>query len=99
LDTASATPASSALVFQTANAVVNGALTGSNIFTYTGSDQSYTVPVGTNSIVVTMWGAGGGGAYNSNVGGPGAFVSGTLSVTPGDTLKVIVTALKKSSCP
>jgi hypothetical protein len=89
LDTASASPASSALVFQTANAIVNGALTGSNIFTYTGSDQNYTVPVGITSIVVTMWGAGGGGA-TTNSGGPGAFVSGTLSVTPGDTLKVIV---------
>jgi collagen type VII alpha len=90
LDTASASPASSALVFQTANAIVNGSLTGSNIFTYTGSDQNYTVPVGTTSIVVTMWGAGGGGATNNNFGGPGAFVSGTLNVTPGDTLKVIV---------
>jgi hypothetical protein len=89
LDTASASPASSALVFQTANAIVNGALTGTNIFTYTGSDQTYTVPVGTTSITVTMWGAGGGGA-TPNPGGPGAFVSGTLSVTPGDTLKVIV---------
>jgi len=88
LDTASASPASSALVFQTANAIVNGALTGTNIFTYTGSDQTYTVPVGTTSITVTMWGAGGGG--NNNLGGPGAFVSGTLSVTAGQTLKVIV---------
>jgi hypothetical protein len=89
LDTASASPASSALVFQTANVAVNAALTGSSIFTYTGSDQSYTVPTGITSITVTMWGAGGGSAGGAG-GGPGAFVSGTLSVTAGQTLKVIV---------
>jgi hypothetical protein len=89
LDTASASPASSALVFQTANVTVNGALTGTNIFTYTGSDQSYTVPTGITSITVTMWGAGGGSAGGAG-GGPGAFVSGTLNVTAGQTLKVIV---------
>lgn len=88
VDTASAAPGAAALVFQTANTIVNGALTGSTIFSYTGADQNYTVPVGTTSVTVTMWGAGGGG--NNNLGGPGAFVSGTLSVTPGETLKVIV---------
>jgi hypothetical protein len=88
VDTASAAPGAAALVFQTANTIVNGALTGSTIFSYTGTDQTYTVPVGTTSVTVTMWGAGGGG--NGNVGGPGAFVSGTLNVTPGDTLRVIV---------
>jgi hypothetical protein len=76
-------------VFQTANAIVNGALTGTSIFTYTGSDQSYTVPTGVTSITATMWGAGGGGGGAAS-GGPGAFVSGTLSVTAGQTLKVIV---------
>ena len=88
VDTASAAPGAAALVFQTANTIVNGALTGSTIFSYTGADQNYTVPVGTTSVTVTMWGAGGGG--NNNLGGPGAFVSGTLSVTPGETLRVIV---------
>ena len=88
VDTASAAPGAAALVFQTANTIVNGALTGSTIFSYTGADQNYTVPVGTTSVTVTMWGAGGGG--NNNIGGPGAFVSGTLSVTPGETLRVIV---------
>ena len=88
VDTASAAPGAAALVFQTANTIVNGALTGSTIFSYTGADQNYTVPVGVSSITVTMWGAGGGGY--GNIGGPGAFVSGTLSVTAGQTLKVIV---------
>ena len=31
-------------------------------FTYTGSDQTYTVPDGTAQLHVRMWGAGGGGA-------------------------------------
>jgi len=90
VDTASVAPGAAALVFQTANTIVNGALTGSTIFSYTGTDQTYTVPVGTTSVTVTMWGAGGGGATNTNAGGPGAFVRGTLSVTAGDTLRVIV---------
>jgi hypothetical protein len=88
VDTASAAPGAAALVFQTANTIVNGAITGSTIFSYTGTDQIYTVPVGTSSVTVTMWGAGGGG--NNNLGGPGAFVSGTLSVIPGETLRIVV---------
>jgi hypothetical protein len=90
LDTASATPASSALVFQTANAIVNGALTGLTVFSHTGADQSYTVPTGVTSINVTMWGAGGGGFSTSQAGGAGAFIQGTLSVTPGQILTIIV---------
>jgi hypothetical protein len=90
LDTASATPASSALVFQTANPTVNGALTGLTVFSHTGADQSYTVPVGITSINITMWGAGGGGFSTSFAGGAGAFIQGTLSVTPGQVLTIIV---------
>jgi hypothetical protein len=90
LDTASATPASSALVFQTANPIVNGALTGLTIFSHTGSNQSYTVPTGVTTLTVTMWGAGGGGASTDRAGGAGAFIQGTLSVTPGQILTIIV---------
>jgi hypothetical protein len=90
VDTASAAPGAAALVFQTANTIVNGALTGSTIFSYTGTDQTYTVPVGTSSVTVTMWGAGGGSASTTHLGGPGAFVSGTLSVTAGETLRIVV---------
>ena len=88
VDTASAAPGAAALVFQTANTIVNAAITGSTIFSYTGVDQTYTVPADTTSVTVTMWGAGGGA--ESHVGGPGAFVSGTLSVTPGETLRIVV---------
>ena len=90
LDTASASPGSSTLVFQNANATVNGALTNTNIFTYTGSDQTYTVAGGVTSMAISMWGAGGGrgGIYTS--GGGGAYVTGTLTVTAGMSLRIIV---------
>lgn len=64
-------------------------------FTYTGSLQSFVVPATTSSITVYMWGAGGGGGYvNGNFtpgsGGAGAMIQGTFSVTPGQTLYIIV---------
>ena len=42
-------------------------------FTYTGSDQTYTVPDGTAQLHVRMWGAGGGGGgrTTSGYGGSG----------------------------
>ena len=64
------------------------------IFTYTGSAQTIVIPAGITSIQVYLWGAGGGGygytdggAFN---GGAGAYVSGTLAVSPGSTLTIIV---------
>ena len=64
-------------------------------FTYTGSLQNFVVPTTTSSITVYMWGAGGGGAYVSSgwtpgSGGAGAMIQGTFSVTPGQTLYIIV---------
>jgi hypothetical protein len=58
------------------------------IFTYTGADQTYTVPPGVTSLTVKLWGAGGASAGFG--GGSGAFVAGTLAVTPGETLTLIV---------
>ena len=75
----------SALVFQTRLAVNNSNL---NVFSYTGSTQTYTVPAGVTSITVFMWGGGGGGSQVA--GGAGAYVSGKLSVTPGDTYTILV---------
>jgi hypothetical protein len=90
LDTASASPGASALVFQTANTTTNGALSSTNIFTYTGSDQTYTVAGGVTSMTISMWGAGGGSRVDYGTGGGGAYVRGNLTVTPGMTLRVIV---------
>ena len=55
-------------------------------FSYTGAAQSYTVPAGINAVYLYMWGAGGG----AGSGGPGAFVSGTYNVSPGQVLTVVV---------
>jgi hypothetical protein len=57
-------------------------------FAYTGANQTFAVPATTTSITVYMWGAGGGG--NTNYGGAGAMVQGVLSVTPGETLTIVV---------
>ncbi len=54
-------------------------------FTYTGNSQFYTVGSGISQLQVQLWGAGGG-----DNGGSGAFVAGYLSVTPGQTLTVVV---------
>ncbi len=59
------------------------------VFSYTGSDQSFTVPAGITSLTMKLWGAGGGGS-NGAVGGGGAFVTGAFPVTPGESLTLIV---------
>ncbi len=56
-----------------------------SIYSYTGTNQSYVIPANVTSISVKLWGAGGACA-----GGSGAFISGLLSVTPGETLTLIV---------
>lgn len=67
---------------------------GNQTFTYTGSDQSWTVPSGVTSINVKLWGGGGGSNYESGnpsaKGGAGGFVKFTISVTPGSSLTVKV---------
>lgn len=68
------------------------------VFNYTGFDQTFTVPAGVTEITVALWGAGGGAANHasgwatrrSGRGGAGAFVTGTLSVTEGEELKIVV---------
>ncbi|WP_395091398.1 hypothetical protein [Armatimonas sp.] len=55
------------------------------VFAFTGRVQSFLVPAGVTSVTVKMWGAGG-----ASAGGSGAFVSGTLAVTPGETLDFYV---------
>ena len=77
----------SALIFQNATITANSAASGTNTFTYTGSAQSYTVPAGVTSVTVKMWGAGGG---NGGSSGAGAYLTGSLAVTPGQVLSLIV---------
>lgn len=62
-----------------------------HFYYYTGSQQTFTVPAGTTSIMFKVWGAGGGGSGNeSGVGGSGGFAQGILTVTPGTVYKIIV---------
>ena len=63
-------------------------------YTSTGANQTWTVPAGVTSINVKMWGAGGAGSYYNppyiSSGGSGGYVSGTLAVTPGQVLNLVV---------
>jgi len=61
-------------------------------FAATGGNQSYIVPAGVTSIQVTLNGAGGGVSSGTGYGGKGGQTIGTLAVTPGETLTVIVGA-------
>ena len=65
--------------------------TGSQTFSYTGSQQTFTVPSGITSITVDMTG-GSGGYYGSNTSyyGKGGRVQATLTVTAGATLYIYV---------
>ena len=58
-------------------------------YTYTGSNQSFVVPLGVTSVNVYMWGAGGGGGLGGG-GGAGCYVQGVLTVIPGETLTIVV---------
>lgn len=62
-------------------------------FTYTGSSQTWVVPACVTSISVTAAGAEGGG----NTGGNGAIVTGTIAVTPGQTIQINVGG--SGACP
>ena len=61
-------------------------------FTYTGSDQRYTVPDGTAQLHVRMWGAGGGGAGRSpgGSGGSGGYTESTITLPSGTTTLTVM---------
>ncbi len=66
-------------------------------FSYTGADQTYTVPAGITSIRVKMWGGGGGGGHPGGwsygfPGGGGGYTTGKMAVTPGQNLTIMVGA-------
>ena len=54
------------------------------VFDATGADQTYTVPSGVSTLLVGLWGA---GSLSYTAGG---YTQGYLSVTPGETIKVMV---------
>jgi hypothetical protein len=61
-------------------------------FSFTGSATDWIVPTGISSATIKVWGAGGatGGSGNGTFGGAGGYSSGTLSVSSGQTYKVVV---------
>ena len=65
-------------------------------FDYTGDEQTYTVPAGVSSLLLTVTGASGGSGYAfpppglGGGGGTSAQVTGFLSVTPGQQLTIAV---------
>jgi chitodextrinase len=77
-------------------------LVSSAVFSYNGQNvQSYTVPSGANNVIIKAWGAGGGGAYRTNVsgvpysfsagsGGTGGFTSAAFDVLPGAAFAITV---------
>ena len=58
-----------------------------------GTTGTFTVPSDMTSVDITAWGAGGGGdrpQYPNVYGGGGGFATGTLAVTPGQALTIVV---------
>jgi hypothetical protein len=59
-------------------------------FSYTGGDQSYTVPSGITSILVRVWGAGGGSGFVAPAGALGGYSEAIFSTSPGTVFTVVV---------
>ena len=69
--------------------------TTTQTFSYTGSDQSWTVPVSTTTIGFFIWGAAGASGpspavTNYKIGGSGGYTEGIITVTGGETLWIVV---------
>jgi hypothetical protein len=90
LDLATSTAPLSTLVFQTSTATANTGNTGVTVLSATGVDQTFTVPAGVTSLTVSLWSGGGGGGATGTPGAAGYYITGVLTVSPGQTLKVIV---------
>jgi hypothetical protein len=59
-------------------------------FNYSGGIVTYTVPAGVTAVEIDAYGAQGGNASGGQAGGLGARIKGTVGVSPGDVLKVLV---------
>ena len=69
---------------------------GSQTFSYTGAQQTLTVPSGVSTITIRAWGAEGGDGWNQDVqtsrgsAGLGGYATGVLSVSTGNTIYIYV---------
>ncbi len=85
-----------ARVLPTGGTVTPPSLPVVTTFSYTGLDQSYTVPPGKTTIAVYLWGAGGTGGGcdsagdSSQGGGAGSVQHTAFPVTPGEVLTIRV---------
>ncbi|MFF7590598.1 hypothetical protein ACFZCK_24245 [Kitasatospora purpeofusca] len=73
----------------------SGSFTNCTRVTYSGGDQTFTVPAGVTAVYARVFGAGGAGsprAYYTGQygGGGGGYTTGTLAVTPGQALTLTV---------
>lgn len=74
---------------------VGGTSYSGQIYNTQGTD-TFTVPAGVTSLTFKAWGGGGGGGGGGaaggagGTGGGGGYVTGTIAVTPGETLNVYV---------
>ncbi|MDA7803622.1 T9SS type A sorting domain-containing protein [Crocinitomix sp.] len=66
------------------------------VYDYTGSVQTYVVPLGVGSIQIDATGAAG-GEGGDGIGGHGAQMIGTFSVTPGEVLTILVGEVGQSA--
>jgi hypothetical protein len=78
-----------AVVNYTAPVGVDLCAGGADTFNLTGTEQTWIVPPGVTSVDIAAWGAQG-GADGTVLGGLGGFATGTLAVTPGQTLYIYV---------
>jgi hypothetical protein len=62
----------------------------SQTFSYTGSEQTFTVPAGVTRVTIKASGASGQGEYSSGAGALGGMIVATVRVTPGESLAVFV---------
>ncbi|MFJ8433914.1 hypothetical protein ACIQ9P_21700 [Kitasatospora sp. NPDC094019] len=72
-----------------------GSFTNCARVTYSGGDQTFTVPAGVTAVYARVFGAGGAGSprdyYTGQYGGGGGgYTTGTLAVTPGQSLTLTV---------
>jgi hypothetical protein len=82
-------------VYATPSGTLATSPSNTNVFTYTSGNQTFTVPSGITSITVKMWGGGGGGGYHNGwnggfSGGGGGYTQGTIAVSSGQVLTVMV---------
>ncbi len=81
-------PGSTATYYAEAVGISGGP--GSQTFNYTGGLQTFTVPVGVTAVTLDARGAQGENQFPGGAGGLGGRVTGTLAVTPGQTLYIYV---------